>query len=190
MRRWSVMVATVAMIAGACGGGDPSADNTVQSGTQRSDSGQDAGSDDSGPNGDTATQSGGTGTLDNPTPEAPGPLPADGFRIGNDVWERTIPMTRGQCFVQEGDGAAPFAVWGTLNGDDSMSFAVDDGGSGNPTSEVTSDTMFWVSGQKDGTQLTVEHDAATRSISGEGIFYNLQTDEWAYGSFQFTCTGG
>ena len=91
--------------------------------------------------------------------------------------------------MQEGEGATPFAVWGTLNGDDNLSFAVSYAEDGSFSSEVTSDSMFWVAGQKDGTELTVTHDFAAQSIRGDGLFYNLHSDQWAYGSFDFTCTG-
>lgn len=187
MRKWLVTFMSVAVMVSACGG-DDSADDPSGLDNQPSESGQQTGAEDSVSGGDANTDSG-SGTLENPTPEAPGPLPPDGFRIGDDVWERTVPITRGQCFVQEGDGATPFAVWGTLDADDNLSFAVSYGEDGSFSSEVTSDSMFWVAGQRDGSDLTVTHDVATQSISGEGLFYNMQSDEWAYGSFEFTCTG-
>ena len=88
------------------------------------------------------------------------------------MWIRTIPITSGQCFVQEGEGVTPFAVWGTLDNDDRASFLV----------SHDQDAGF-------GTEVIVEHGFATQSITGSGLFYNLHSDEWAYGSFGFTCTG-
>ncbi len=130
----------------------------------------------------------GPGTMDNPTPEASGALPPNGFRIGNTVWERTIPMTGGQCFVQESEGAIPFAVWGTLDGDDALDFGVSyDSDTDSTSAQVTSDAVFWVAGKQDGSQLAVEHDIDAQSVAGNGLFLNLLTNEWAYGSFQFTC---
>ncbi len=135
-----------------------------------------------------SSNSDGPGTMDNPTPEASGALPPNGFRIGNTVWERTVPMTSGQCFVQESEGATPFAVWGTLDGDDALDFSVSfDSDTDSTSAQVTSDTMFWVAGKQDGSQLAVEHDIDAQSVAGTGLFLNLHTNEWADGSFQFTC---
>jgi len=47
--------------------------------------------------------------------------------------------------------------------------------------------MNWISGVKDGTELTINLDFETNTMSGEGLFYNGHTDEWFYGSFAFTC---
>jgi hypothetical protein len=189
MRKSIVVLVSVAVLTAACGGGDDPADEVGSLGTQPSEDAQQAGTDEPDASSEVSAGSDGSGTPDNPTPEASGPLPPDGFRIGNDVWVRTLPITSGQCFVQEGDGVHPFTVWGTLDNDDGQSFAVNYDDDGRFSSEVTSDAMFWVAGSKDGSELTVEHDVATQSISGDGLFYNLHSDEWAYGSFQFTCAG-
>lgn len=50
--------------------------------------------------------------------------------------------------------------------------------------------MDRISREKDGTELTVNLDFETSSISGEGLFYNTHTNEWVYGSFQFACQDG
>ena len=191
MRKWSMVVVSIGVLAAACGGADDSANSGTGFGTEPPESGQQQNSEDSDSNSGTeaATAPGDGGTLDDPTPEASGLLPQDGFRIGDDVWVRTVPITSGQCFVQEGEGITPFAVWGTLNNDDSLSFAVSHDQDAGFGAEVTSDTMFWVAGRKDGTEVIVDHDFATQSITGSGLFYNLHSDEWAYGSFEFTCTG-
>jgi hypothetical protein len=34
-----------------------------------------------------------------------------------------------------------------------------------------------------------DHDLATQPIIGSGLFQNLHSDEWAYGSFEFGCKG-
>lgn len=189
MRTWFMVLVCIVVMATACGGSDDSADDDGSVGTQSPTTGQQDATNDTGSNAGAGSSSGDGGTLESPTPEASGPLPSDGFRIGKDVWVRTIPITSGQCFVQEGEGIDPFAVWGTLNGDDNLSFAVSYAEGGSFSSEVTSDSMFWAAGEKIGSELTVEHDFATQSISGDGLFYNLHSDEWAYASFQFTCTG-
>jgi len=184
MRRLSGLVLLIALVAAGCaGGGDPLSD----------DLGEDvfggigAASADIDP-GDQGSSDG--GTLEDPTPEANGPLPADSIRIGNEVFERTIPAD-GQCFTQEDDGTIPDSgvVGGSLNNDPEFSFNVRHGQDGSLEAEVRSNLMDWISGVKDGTELTVDLDFETSSISGEGLFYNVHTNEWAYGSFTFTCLG-
>ncbi len=174
----------MALVAAGCGGGDS------EDGDLGEDVfggiGQDSG------DVDPADQvSSGGGTLENPTPEASSPLAADSIRIGEAAWERTIP-TDGQCFVQEDDGTIPDSgtAWGSVNNDQAVEYRVSQNQDGSLEAQVSSDLMNWISGQKDGTELTVNLDFGTSSISGEGLFYNTHTDEWAYGSFQFTCTEG
>lgn len=189
MRKWFAVLVSVAVIAGACGGGDDSANDPATASTPPPASEQQEDGGDSASSGEANTDSG-SGTLENPTPEASGQLPPDSFRIGNNVWARTIPMTRGQCFVQEGEGVAPFTAWGTLDNDDNLEYSVSyNADTDSSDAQVTSDSMFWVAGSRDGSELAVEDDFATQSISGTGLFYNMHSDEWAYGSFQFTCTG-
>ncbi len=191
MSKVFILLAVTALALAACGGSDGAnplkaiqdAANQVPGDTLVS-----GGID---PGANPRSNSDGPGTMDNPTPEASGALAPNGFRIGNTVWERTVPITRGQCFVQDSEGATPFAAWGTLNGDDALEFGVSyDSDTDSTDAQVTSDNMFWVAGKKDGSQLSVEHDVEALSIAGTGLFYNLHTDEWAYGSFQFTCEPG
>lgn len=182
------MVVTVALVALASSCGSESNDQSQDDPTQDPDPQAVEETGDTDPAAGDTAEPGSPGTLDNPTPEPSGTLPSNGFRIGDNAWARTVPITRGQCFVQEGEGVLPFAVWGTLDNDDGLSFAVSIGEDDAFSSEVTSDTMFWVAGQRVGSQLSVTHDLTTQTISGEGIFNNLQSNEWAHGSFAFTCT--
>jgi hypothetical protein len=191
MRKLFITVVSVAVLAAGCGGADDSADSGTGFGTEPpgNEQQQDSDGSDSNVGTEAATASGDGGTFDDPTPEASGSLPPDGFRIGDDVWVRTIPITSGQCFVQEGEGITPFTVWGTLNNDDTLSLAVSHDQDAGVAAEVRSDTMSWVAGGKDGTEVVVEHDFVAQSITGSGLFYNGHSNEWAYGSFDFTCTG-
>ncbi len=180
---WLMALAVVLAVA-ACGGGADDGDDLGEDvfGGIGQASG-DVDPDDQG--------SSGGGTLENPTPEASSPLPADSIRIGDGVWERAIP-TDGQCFVHEDDGTIPDngTAWGSVANDQEVEFRVKHDQDGSLTAQVSSNLMDWISGQKDGTELTVNLDFATSSISGEGLFYNTHTNEWAFGSFAFTCLEG
>lgn len=180
LRRLSVLVVLIAVIATACGGGEGDdvgedvfggigqASGDVEPGEQGSSDG---------------------GTLDEPTPEASSALPADSMRIGDSVWERTIPSD-GQCFVQEDDGTISDSgtVWGSVSNDQGVEFKVSHGQDGGLSAQISSNLMGWNSGVKDGTELTIQLDFETNTMSGEGLFYNTHTNEWAYGSFTFTCS--
>ena len=169
----------IALIAAGCGGGDGAdlGEDVFGGIGQASD---DADPEDQG--------SSGGGTLESPTPEASSPLPADSIRIGDVVWERTIP-TDGQCFVQQDDGTIPDSgtAWGSVNNDQGVEFRVFHDQDGSQTAQVSSNVMDWISGVRDGTELTIQLDFEANTISGEGLFYNGHTDEWAYGPFTFTC---
>ena len=102
------------------------------------------------------------------------------------MWSRTLPMTRGQCFVEEGKATAR----GTLNGDDTFEFSVKANSNGSFEAQILSNDMNWVAGVRDGSELSIDSDVSSQTISGAGLFYNMYTDEWAYGSFQFECTEG
>ncbi|CAN5875258.1 hypothetical protein BH23ACT4_BH23ACT4_00070 [soil metagenome] len=49
----------------------------------------------------------GDGVGDSVTPESSGPLAENSIRIGDQVWQRTLPMTTGQCFLYMDDGTLP-----------------------------------------------------------------------------------
>lgn len=188
MRKLAGVVAVMALVLLGCGGGDTSREGD---GVAAGDSGsQTDSSQDPGP-GDQESE-GGVGTLDNPIPEASGALASNSLRIGDTTWVRTLPMTRGQCFLYEDDGTLPDSgtAWGSLNDDDNLSYSVNYHQDGSFEAQVSSDTMFWVSGQREGSELTITLDFATQTISGDGLFFNLHTGEWAYGSFEVTCEEG
>lgn len=174
----------MALVAAGCGGGNVDGDDLGED--VFGGIGQASGDVDPGDQG-----SSGGGTLEDPTPEASSPLPADSIRIGEAVWERTIPRD-GQCFVQEDDGTIPDsgAASGSVNNDPAVEFRVSHAQDGSVEAQVSSDLMNWISGVKDGTELTIQLDFETSTMSGEGLFYNGHTDEWAYGSFTFTCLEG
>ena len=182
LRRMSGLVLLMALVAAGCGGGDGG------------DLGEDVfggigqASDDVDP--DDQASSGG-GTLEDPTPEASSPITADSIRIGDAAWERTTP-TDGQCFLREDDGTIPDSgtAWGSVNNEQGVEFMVSHHQDGSLEAQVSSNEMNWISGVKDGTELTIQLDFGTNTMSGEGLFYNGHTDEWAYGSFTFTCLGG
>lgn len=184
MKRLLVVSLVVVVFVAGCGGDDGSTDAGANAGVENPASDAQGSADDSGA-GD-GSGAGGSGSFEDPTPEASGELPPNGIRIGDNVWVRTTPAT-GQCFVQEGEGVTPFAVWGSLDNDDSLSVSVSTDQDGGFGAEITGNTMFWVAGSKDGSELSVDHDFASQTVSGSGLFYNLHTDEWAYSSFEFTC---
>jgi hypothetical protein len=105
------------------------------------------------------------------------------------VWHRTLPMITGQCFLYEDDGTLPDSgtAWGTLDGDDSLRFSANYNQDGTFEAEVQGDIIFWVAGVRAGTDLTVHLDFANQTITGEGVFNNLMRNEYAEGSFTFTC---
>lgn len=129
----------------------------------------------------------GPGSLGDPTPEASDPLEANSIRIGDQAWSPPHPSTTGQCLVQAADGTLPNkgSAWGDIDEGSRFAFRVNSDGSS--TGEVTGDTMWWVAGQIDGSELTIELDFDSSTISGKGLFNNGHTNEWAYGSFQFEC---
>jgi hypothetical protein len=128
----------------------------------------------------------------NPAPEASGPVAMNTIRVGSQVWERTLPMTTGQCYLQEDDGNLPTSasVWGTLDGDENLSFSVRVNQDG--TFEASLDNnldFFWIAGPRSSEvdDLVVELDFATQTIRGSGTFVNAGRSETAIGSFEFRC---
>lgn len=126
-----------------------------------------------------------------PAPEASGQLEANTIRIGDQVWQRTLPMTEGQCFLYEDDGTLPTSgvAWGTLDGRDDTSFAARYKQDGSFEADVKEgETVYWGSGERYGEDdLVVELDFDTLTISGHGTFASLLTGDRAMGSFTFTC---
>lgn len=186
--RLLVLFAAASIILAACGGGTTEPDNGgSQEPAPASNDGSDA---DAGQAG--AGDSGDDGVAsDEPTPEASGPLGENTIRIGDQTWERTLPMTTGQCFLFEDDGTLPDSgtAWGTLDGDEDLRFAARYQQDGTFESEVSNNhDMYWGSGPRFGEDdLVIELDFDTLTISGNGTFASLITGERAMGSFQFTC---
>lgn len=125
-------------------------------------------------------------------PEPDEPLDMDTIRIGSQVWERTLPMTTGQCFVYEDDGTLPDSgtAWGTLDGDDDIRFSANYNQDGTFEAEVSdSERLYWIAGARSANpdDLTVELDFDALTITGEGVFNSLTTGETAHGSFAFQC---
>lgn len=185
--RKSVLFVVVFMFPAACGGGitEPEGVNTTQVSAVDDGSAPDAGQDDAGDSGDDGLSS------DEPTPEASGPLGENSIRIGDQTWERTLPMSTGQCFLFEDDGTLPDSgtAWGTLDNDEDLRFAARYQQDGTFESEVSNNhDMYWGSGPRFGEDdLVIELDFATSTISGNGTFVSLITGDRAIGSFQFTC---
>lgn len=176
------------MFLGACGGGttEPEGDDTpVTTPSSNDGSATDNGETDPGDGGNESFGS------DEVLPEASGPLGENTIRIGDQTWERTLPMTTGQCFLFEDDGNLPDTgtAWGTLDNDEELRFAARYNQDGSFESEVSnSHDMYWGSGPRFGEDdLVVELDFDTLTISGNGTFVSLITGERAMGSFQFTC---
>ncbi len=180
------------MVLAACGGGEETAnpDSVFDGAGDAADSGSNDADSDSGESSESGDS--GTGTLENPTPEAPGALETNTIRIGGTVWDPPHPSTTGQCFTQEADGTLPDSAtaWGDIDPAEGSSFAFRYNQDGSVEAEVSSNTMFWVAGIKDGSELTIDLDFENSTITGEGLFYNLNSDEWAYGSFSFACEDG
>jgi len=119
-----------------------------------------------------------------------GPADVDTIRVGDQAWGRTLPMTSGQCFVQRVEGLPVSGVaWGSLNGDDELSFAANYNQDGSFEAEVRGPDMFWIAGARSpGVQdLAIELDFEALTIIGSGTFTSLHTNELAAGSFHFQC---
>lgn len=136
---------------------------------------------------DSAVAAPSVGTYEEPTPEADGPVRTNGLRIGADEWTRSAGD--GQCFVEDGDLGLRATAWGSLDDDPALSFSIDLDADGSAEGQISSDSMGWVAGGRDGTELTVLADASAQTITGSGLFYDFHTDGWAYGSFAFVCDG-
>jgi len=124
-------------------------------------------------------------------PEPVGPADMNTIRIGSQVWERTLPMTTGQCFVQNVEGLPPSGTaWGTLDGDEGIRFSANQRQDGTNEAEVDDqDNFYWIAGPRssgpDDLEIELDFDALT--IIGQGTFTNVLTGETAAGSFAFQC---
>jgi hypothetical protein len=121
-----------------------------------------------------------------------GPADMNTIRIGDQVWMRTLPMTRGQCFLYKNDGTLPTSatVWGTLDNDDSLHFSVNYTQEGTFEAQVDNDVeLYWVAGERNSEidDLTIELDFDAQTIRGNGTFTNFVGGGNAQGSFAFQC---
>ncbi len=194
MRSSSVsgLVVGLALCLVGCGGGDDSSGLFPTGGDVAVD---DAAATDTAPPDSAPTDSGtdaartDTGAIE---PEPPGDVAMDTIRVGSQVWERTLPMTSGQCFLFEDDGTIPTngVAWGTLDGDDDLHFSAGMSQDGTFSAELDNNyDFYWVAGARGGRDdLTVELDFAAQTITGSGVFHNLTTGQLAEGSFAFQCT--
>lgn len=175
-------VVAFGMVIASCGGG-----GTTPTAGDPGGADQGAGQSDQGATTSTAVTGGPSNDV---TPEASGPLEANTIRIGDQVWNRTLPMTTGQCFLIEDDGTLTDAgtAWGTLNGEDSLTFSASYRVDGVEAQVKNESDMYWGSGPRFlEDDLVVELDFANLTISGHGIFVSLITGEKAMGSFEFVC---
>jgi hypothetical protein len=124
-------------------------------------------------------------------PEPVGPADMNTIRIGSQVWERTLPMTTGQCFVQNVEGLPPSGTaWGTLDGDDGIRFSAGQNQDGTNEAEVDDqENFYWIAGPRSSgpDDLEIELDFEALTITGQGTFTNVFTGDTAAGSFAFQC---
>ena len=181
----------VVVLVSACGGTDGSAQTSQPepSATLQVDDPDDTPTTTAGDPDDSTTGTDTGGSEDNPSPEGSGPLPANSFRIGDELWELSLDSGFSDCFVGE-DAGVPFSVNGSLNNDESLRFSVHYVEEDTFDARVSDDEIFWVAApMRDGTEVSVEWDVATQTISGTGLFNDSFRGLWAYGSFNFTCGG-
>jgi len=186
MRRFTILIAGLMVIVGACGSVQELSDaaNTASNEAANNETDPQAPGDTGAP--------GATADGQAAAPEPSGDVAMDTIRIGNDVWSRTLPMTTGQCFVFEDDGTLPTSgtVWGTLDGDDELRFAARLSQDGTFEAEISNDSdMYWLAGERapDPKDLSIELDFENLTITGSGTFYLANTGELASGSFAFQC---
>ena len=125
--------------------------------------------------------------------EPVGPAEPNTIQIGSQVWERTLPMTTGQCFLYEDDGTLPTSatVWGTLDGDEELRFLVSQNQDGTVEAEINNNVdMYWLAGYRgpETDDLVIELDFDAQTISGSGTFTLLNTGDTVSGSFEFVCS--
>lgn len=196
MRKWLTSVLMGVLVLSGCGGGDDgTADPTVDQPTS-TEAQDDAGDNHADPGDNSAgeqpsadSESDSDGSSDAPTPEGDGPLPPNSIRIGDEIFERMEGASLSDCYVQE--GTPPFSINGALNDDDKFRFSVYYVDEGVYEAQIQNDEIYWVSAPiREGTELEVEWDVGTQTISGTGLFNDAFLGEWAYGSFEFTCSDG
>lgn len=175
-----IAIVVFAMLVAACGGDDTGSDPATgdpatgdPATTTRATTGSDA---DGGEGGD---------------PAPIGPVAMDTIQIGDQTWSRTLPMTTGQCFLQDDESLGTSAVaWGTLDGNDDLRFSADYDQDGTFGSEVSNgQDVYWIAGERSPgvDDLTIELDFDELTIVGEGTYTSLITGESAAGSFAFRC---
>lgn len=183
-RRVMVLMVVVLLAAASCGGDDDSSNPAFGSDPNATTDGGEGTGDGGG--GD------GGGQSDGSSLEPIGPVDMNTIQIGSETWERTLPMTTGQCFLYEDDGSLPTSavVWGTLNGDDEIRFSATYGQDGVLEAEVRNDTdMYWIAGERNPNvnDLVIELDFDTLTVTGHGTFSSLTKFTDAAGAFAFQC---
>jgi hypothetical protein len=130
-------------------------------------------------------------------PEPAGAVEPNTIRIGSQVWKRTLPMTEGQCFLQEDDGTLPTSanVWGPVDGNEGDRFSARHQQDGTFEADVTGggdSSLFWLGGTKNPevNDLVIELDFDAQTIKGHGTFWSLTEQRAASGSFHFICEPG
>lgn len=187
MKSIAVIVTVVALVATGCGSDDPLTTGPPAVEDDATDSGTSA-----------VPDASAAPDADSKSAEPVGPAEMNTIRVGSQVWERTLPMTTGQCFVQNVEGLPPSGVaWGTLDGDDDIRFSANKNQDGTNEAEVDDEeSYYWLAGPRSSgpDDLEVELDFEALTIVGQGTFTNVFTGETAAGSFAFQCeddgTGG
>ena len=185
-------LAVLVTVVASCGGDGDSTSESADTSGQGDTSAQTAdavAADTEAPDEDAGDESSDAGSESEPV----GPAEPNTIRIGSQVWERTLPMTTGQCFLNEDDGTLPTSatVWGTLDGDEELGFLVSQNQDGTLEAELDNNVdMYWLAGYRgpETDDLVIELDFDTQTISGSGTFTLLNTGETASGSFEFVCS--
>jgi hypothetical protein len=187
LRYLLVLIAVVALAAVGCGGASPDGADSVGDGVG---GGQPT---DTTLGGD-PNAGGGGGQPGEVEPEPAGPVEPNTIRIGSQVWKRTLPMTNGQCFLQEADGTLPTSAvsWGDLDGNAGDRFSANVRQDGGFEADVTgggNSSLFWLGGTKNPEldDLVIELDFDAQTIKGHGTFWSLTEQRAASGSFHFIC---
>lgn len=204
MKQICALVLIVGLIAAACGGDDDTSSNaTAESSDPTTAAGSNGGgSGGSGASGGSGGASGGGGGASaggsgatgggGSTPLTPiGPVAVNTIQIGDTTWNRTLPMTQGQCVVFKADGTLPDSAitWGPLDGDDDIRFSANQRQDGTFESEVRDDNrIFWIAGPRspgvDDLEIELDFDALT--VIGEGTYTSI-LGESLPGSFHIQC---
>jgi hypothetical protein len=186
------VLAALAMVVASCGSDDDSSSESVGESAEVDASAQTADTDTAdteAPDEDAGDESSDAGSESEPV----GPAEPNTIQIGSQVWERTLPMTTGQCFLYEDDGTLPTSatVWGTLDGDEELGFLISQNQDGTLEAELDNNfDMYWIAGYRgpDTDDLVIELDFEAQTIIGSGTFTLLNTGETVSGSFEFVCS--